>query len=197
MTDMQAEYDAAVAERDELQAELGEAIMAGQDTAAIKAKLVVAEQTVTGCALAIEAIASANDRAKRRAEDAAAGKRRAEIEEQWKQAELDYADIVATANAVQRNFEKQADLLKRLHHQTQAFANNHRGLGCNGNVMAVLRNGNWLKQILLNMRETIPGMRQRMAKLVFDQSDDPARSLTFHIPAFDAIFPPLAKREAA
>lgn len=196
MTDMQAEYDAAVAERDELQAELGEAIVAGQDTAALKAKLLVAEQTVTGCALAIEAIAAANQRAERRAADDAAAKRQTEIEAHWKQAELDYADIVATANAVQRNFDKQAELLKRLHHQTQAFANNHRSLGCNGNTMAVLRNGNWLGQMLLLLRENVPNMRERMRGLYLG-GFAPTDSITQHIPAFDAIFPPLAKREAA
>lgn len=196
MTDIQAEYDAAVIERDELQAELGDAIMAGKDTAALKAKLVVAEQTVTGCALAIEAIASASQRAERRAADDAAAKRRAEIEARWKQAELDYADIIATANALQRNFDKQADLLKRLHHQTQAFANNHRSLGCNGSAMAVIRNGNWLGQMLLLLRENIPNMRERMRGLPLG-GFAPTGSLTQHIPAFDAIFPPLAKREAA
>lgn len=194
--DLQADYDAAVAERDDVQAELGEAILSGKDTVMLRAKLVAAEQTVTGCALAIEAIVSANQRAERRiaAEDLA--KRRTEIEAHWKQAEVDYADIVATANAVQRNFDKQAELLKRLHHQTQAFANNHRSLGCNGNAMAVLRTGNWLGQMLLLLRENVPNMRERMRGLYLG-GFAPTDSITQHVPAFDAIFPPLAKREAA
>lgn len=196
MIDLQADYDAAVAERDEVQAELGDAIMGGRDTTALKVKLAEAEQTVAGCTLAIEAIVSANQRAERRIAAEEAAKRRAEIEEQWKQAELDYADIVATANAVQRNFDKQAELLKRLHHQTQAFANNHRSLGCNGNAMAVLRNGNWLGQMLLLLRENVPNMRERMRGLYLG-GFAPTDSITQHIPAFDAIFPPLAKREAA
>jgi hypothetical protein len=197
MTDLQAEYDAAVAEREELQAELGDAIIAGSDTSKLAAKLAEAEQAVAGCALAIEAIVSANQRAERRAADDAAAKRRAEIEAQWQQAKHDHNDILATVEALQRNFDKQVALLERLHLQAQAFSNNHRSLGCNGGVMHVLRNENWLKQIILSMRERVPGMRLRLSKVVFDQTDDPARNLAFHVPAFDAIFPPLAKREAA
>jgi hypothetical protein len=197
MIDLQADYDAAVAERDEVQAELGDAIMAGKDTTALKVKLAEAEQAVAGCALAIEAIVSANQRAERRIAAEEAAKRKAEVEAQWQQAQIDYSDIVATADALQKNFEKHIALCNRLHTQSRAFANNHRSLGCNGQVMGVLQSCNWLKQILLNLRERVPGMRLRLSKITFDSADDPSRSVTFHIPAFDAIFPPLAKREAA
>lgn len=196
MTDLQAEYDRAVTERDELQAELGDAVIAGQDTAKIRAKLVKAEEAVLGCSMAIEAVAAAGRRADQRQQQEVDRLRQVEIEKRWSQARTDHADIMATAQALQRNFEKQRELAARLHHQARAFCNNHKPLGLNFNAGEVLNRAGWQGQMLLTMRETFPGMRERLAKVYID-AGDPAKSIVDSIPEFDRLLPARAQREAA
>ncbi|MGB3502271.1 MAG: hypothetical protein WBA44_11645 [Mesorhizobium sp.] len=196
MTDLQVEYDAAVAVRDEAQAELGEAILSGKDTAKLQIRLSEAEQAVLGLAMAREAVVAANQRAERRIADEAAAKRRAAIEKQWTQARTDHSDIVATAEALQRNFEKQKELVARLHRLSIDFVNNHRALGGNQNSFSVLAGHGWQNQMLLLMREGMPGMQLRLGKLHISASN-PTKTISSCIPEFDRLLPPRARQEAA
>jgi hypothetical protein len=192
MTDFTNELFSARAVVDSLTADLGDAIANGRATKLIREKLKAAKEALADLEAGQQAIAAAQDRAAKRKAEEAEEKHQADIAARWQQAEIDHADIVATANALQRNFDKQRELLQRLHHQSQAFADKHRFLGCNANQMAVLRGSNWLGQMLLLLRETIPGMREKLAKVYL--TGKPTDGLTAHVPTFDALFPKAPKK---
>jgi hypothetical protein len=192
MTDFENELFSARAVVDSLTADLGDAIANGRATKLIREKLKTAKEALADLEAGQQAVAAAQDRAAKRKAEEEEEKRQADIAARWQQAEIDHADIVATVNALQRNFDKQRELLHRLHHQSQAFADNHRRLGCNGNQMEALRASNWLGQMLLLLRETVPGMREKMAKVYL--TGNPNAGLTAHVPSFDALFPKAPKK---
>lgn len=184
----------------QIKADLGKALMEGADAEVIdglKKDLAKAEAAAKLDAIEQEAIAAAKSLLGKQEADAAEAKRLADIEARWKQAAVDHADIMATAHAVQRNWEKQKELLLRLRHQTRAFSDNHRDLGCNATRMGVLRNQNWLPQLLVFLRESIPDMRWRMERIKIDGCE-PTGKIPQHVPTFEELFPKrAAQKEAA
>lgn len=182
-----------------IKADLGKALMEGDSKAVerLKKELAKAEAHAFLDAVEQEAIDAAKALLAKQEADAAEARRMADIEARWTQAQVDHADIMATANALQRNWEKQRELLLRLRNQSRAFSDNHRDLGCKAARMGVLRNQNWLPQLLLLLRESIPDMRWRMQHILIEGCK-PTGTIPQCVPSFEEIFPQrAAQKEAA
>jgi hypothetical protein len=188
MPDFQRELEAAIADRDGLRAELGEAILAGKSTTALKTKLSKAEAAVEEAEIAQAAIVAASKRAAEREAEQAKATQEAEIAAKWQRAETDYNDLVATVAAKDRLLEKLAELNRREASQARAFADTYRDLGIKGSE---LHYRSWNGQLLQRLK-TDCGLGPYLQKLLV--YGIPGKPVAACVPGFDKLFPKAPKK---
>jgi hypothetical protein len=183
--DLQSELNAAVAERDELQADLGQAILDGRPVEAIQKKLAKAEAAVEAAEIAKEAIARAHQRSAERAADKTAVEAAAERAKRWKQAETDLHDLHATVSAKDRLLEKLAELNRREESQSRTFVANYADLGMSAQSRDELLLRSWNGQLIQKLKTDV-GLGSYIPKLL--TYGVPGRAVAACVPAFAKVF---------
>jgi chromosome segregation ATPase len=153
--EIESELAEATKERDALEAEMGELLIAGGDKAkgsALNKKLKAAQARVDELVASHAAVRKALDAAAAREQAKAEREAQEALEKRVKDAEADHGEVLKRAAAADAAFEALNQALSDLGAACDQFCDNYGSLSLNRSRVSVMRNRGWNGQVLANFR---------------------------------------------